>query len=271
VKAGGRKYNPNQVHEVERIVSEHSKLEGHRRFGIKWAGWDATYNTIEPETSVLDKSLIQDWDALRRVEVDLEEAKASQRATFASDLLKLKEATYCFEVSLPACSLGGVAHALLARDAERYGVELEVDDALDETEPDNWTVHCDCCDRVRAAPTPTPQAQPQPATARRHSRGRRSRPSVTRTMTWTRQGSARTMRSTRVRTRGRSTAARPACHTTSCVRIFCICTSTSHSAVCALPTLFANVMLSKCVSGGFVRSCISLFLSLQSHCKPKQS
>ena len=55
-------------------------------------------------------------------------------------------------------------------------------DALDETEPDNWTVHCDCCDRVRAAPTPTPQAQPQPATARRHSRGRRSRPSVTRTM-----------------------------------------------------------------------------------------
>jgi hypothetical protein len=132
VKAGGRKYNPNQVHEVERIVSEHSKLEGHRRFGIKWAGWDATYNTIEPETSVLDKSLIQDWDALRRVEVDLEEAKASQRATFASDLLKLKEATYCFEVSLPACSLGGVAHALLARDAERYGVELEVDDDSDE-------------------------------------------------------------------------------------------------------------------------------------------
>ena len=50
-----------------------------RRFGIKWAGWDATYNTIEPETSVLDKSPIEDWDASRRVEADLEEATASQR------------------------------------------------------------------------------------------------------------------------------------------------------------------------------------------------
>ena len=126
--AGGRKYNPGQVYQVERIVSEHTKFGGDRRFGIKWLGWDATYNTIEPADSVLDKSLIEDWDASRRAEVDLQEAIALQRSTFASELLKLKEPTWGFDVPTPACALSGVAHPLLTRDAARYGVELEVID-----------------------------------------------------------------------------------------------------------------------------------------------
>ena len=120
------------MYEVERIVSEHTKFGGDRRFGIKWVGWDATYNTIELADSILDKSLIEDWDASRRAEVDLEEAIASQRSIFASEMLKLKEPTWGFEVSVHACSLGGVAHALLTRDAERYGVELEVEEQEDE-------------------------------------------------------------------------------------------------------------------------------------------
>ena len=58
--------------------------------------------------------------------------------TFASALLKLKEPTWGFEVSVPACSLSGVAHALLARDAARFGVELEVE--VEEGEPARrWT------------------------------------------------------------------------------------------------------------------------------------
>lgn len=37
---GGRKYNPQQIHQVEQIVSEHTSQTGERRFGIKWEGWD---------------------------------------------------------------------------------------------------------------------------------------------------------------------------------------------------------------------------------------
>lgn len=149
--AGGRKYNPGQVYQVERIVSEHTKFGGDRRFGIKWLGWDATYNTIEPADSVLDKSLIEDWDASRRAEVDLQEAIALQRSMFASELLKLKEPTWGFEVPTPACALSGVAHPLLTRDAARYGVELEV---IDEAAR-RWTsIELNSMEQIRAGPWP---------------------------------------------------------------------------------------------------------------------
>lgn len=71
--------------------------------------------------------MIEDWDAGRRSEVDLEEAACLEREIFAAEMLKLmKEPTWGFSVSVPCCALAGVAiPRLITACAKRFGVPLE--------------------------------------------------------------------------------------------------------------------------------------------------
>ena len=91
-----------------------------------WKGWDDTYNTNEPARNLLDKSLIEDFDAARRAGADLAEAKYMEREAFMAEMMQAKEGTWCFTVPVPACANSGVAHPLLTATSEEHGEPLEV-------------------------------------------------------------------------------------------------------------------------------------------------
>ena len=143
-KAGGRRYNPGQIHEIEAIIAETTGY-GERKFVVKWLGWDHTYNTEEPESNILDKSIILKWDDVRPRTVDSEEAVYMLRAAFAADLLKLKEPTWGMTVSVPACALTGVATKILGFLSGFHDVPLEV---LDEGNTRTMSVQLDTFDQI---------------------------------------------------------------------------------------------------------------------------
>lgn len=56
---------PGQEYPVERILAEKDKL-GERHFFIKWADYPIERATWEPESSIIDPTLISAWDAQKR-------------------------------------------------------------------------------------------------------------------------------------------------------------------------------------------------------------